>query len=339
MVTPSHALEFVLLVRHRFTFSTHDVLYPWRSLPTTFSSHDLLYLTSLQCLLQLATRPKASNGAVPTIIYELMRRREGRLLHLSELQTSLWNKCQVKSVFKSVTAYLFGILSVSYFRSQYTLMIYLSLQPGGMGISLDRTIVLQHCICSVFASLGLQRLVGACIGIQWCWFSSTSRSHFNMALASTETIVYCRLDCRLLAGRYAWCAVSGWDFSLFNDEHVLFPEHGHGILFGESLSEQLSDRCQSLCQRAAVRGLLSEWLLSEYCIRDLLSEWLLSQCLLSECFGQRASVRVVAVRELLSGGFWQSGCCQSQSQRLNYSIRRYWSSIQLETIQKDKTVR
>jgi len=43
------------LVQHRLPFSTHNVLYP----------------TTQQCLLQLATGPKASNGAGPTIIYQL----------------------------------------------------------------------------------------------------------------------------------------------------------------------------------------------------------------------------------------------------------------------------
>ena len=84
------------LVRHRIPFSTHDVL----------------YLTTLQCLLQLATRPKASNGAGPTIIYQLWRQRERRLLHVSALQPSPSNACQVKITFESVKASLFGTVSV-----------------------------------------------------------------------------------------------------------------------------------------------------------------------------------------------------------------------------------
>jgi hypothetical protein len=84
------------LVRHRIPFSTHN----------------LLYLTTLQCLLQLATRPKASNGAGLTILYWLTRRREWRLLHVSAQQPSPSNACQVKFVFESVKASLFGTVSV-----------------------------------------------------------------------------------------------------------------------------------------------------------------------------------------------------------------------------------
>jgi hypothetical protein len=86
------------LVRHRIPFSTHDVL----------------YLTTLHCLLQLASRPKASNGAGPTIIYRLPRRREPRLLHVSALQPNPSNAYQVKFVFESVKASLFGTVSVSH---------------------------------------------------------------------------------------------------------------------------------------------------------------------------------------------------------------------------------
>jgi hypothetical protein len=82
-------------------------------------------------------------------------------------------------------------------------MTNLSLQPGGMDISLDRTIVLPHCIFILFASLCLQGLVLGFIGIKGFRYSLMSRCPFNMVLASTETIVYCRLDCRVLAGRYA----------------------------------------------------------------------------------------------------------------------------------------
>jgi hypothetical protein len=92
---------------------------------------------------------------------------------------------------------------LSYLRSEYTLTTNLSLQPGGMDISLDRTIVLPHCIFILFASLCLRMLVLAFIGIKGFRYSLMSRCPFNMVLASTETIVYFRLDCRVLAGRYA----------------------------------------------------------------------------------------------------------------------------------------
>jgi hypothetical protein len=52
-------------------------------------------------------------------------------------------------------------------------------------------------------------------------------------------------------------AVTSRDFPLLNDEDFLFTEHGHGKLFGESLSEQLSDGCQMVV-RLVVKGLLSE---------------------------------------------------------------------------------
>jgi len=83
------------LVQHRIPFSTHDVLYP----------------TTLQCLLQLATRHKASNGASPTLIYQFTRRIERRLLHISALPPNPSNVCQVKFVFKSVKASLLGTVS------------------------------------------------------------------------------------------------------------------------------------------------------------------------------------------------------------------------------------
>ena len=80
------------LVQHRIPFSTHDVL----------------NLTTLQCLLQLATHHKASYCAGPTMIYRLTRRREQRLLHVPALQPSPSNACQVTFVFESVKASLFG---------------------------------------------------------------------------------------------------------------------------------------------------------------------------------------------------------------------------------------
>ena len=126
------------------------------------------------------------------------------------------------------------------------------------------------------------------VGIKGFRYSLMSQCPFNMVLARTETIVYCRLDCRVLARRYAWRVVTSRDFALLNDKDFLFTQHGHGKLFGESLSERLSDCCHSCCQRAsvraavvrvaavkvaAVRGLLLERLLSE----RLLSEWLQSE--------------------------------------------------------------
>jgi len=83
-------------VRHRIPFSTHNVL----------------FLPTLQCLLQLATCPKASNSASPKMIYQLMRRRDHRLLHVSALQPSPSQACQIKPVFESVEASLFGTVSV-----------------------------------------------------------------------------------------------------------------------------------------------------------------------------------------------------------------------------------
>jgi hypothetical protein len=172
-----------------------------------------------------------------------------------------------------------------------------------MDISLDRTIVLPHCILTLFASLCLRGLVLAFIGIKVFLYSLTSRCPINMVLSSTETIVYCRFDCRVLAGRYAWRAHTNRDFALLNDKDFLFTEHGHGKLFGESLSERLSDCCQSCCQRAsvraavvrvaavrvaAVRGLMLERVLSE----RLLSEWLLSEWVLSESQSGWSAVKV-----------------------------------------------
>jgi hypothetical protein len=41
---------------------------------------------------------------------------------------------------------------------------------------------------------------------------------------------------------------------LLNDKDYLSTEHGHGKPFGELLSQQLSDCCQSCCQWASVRA-------------------------------------------------------------------------------------
>jgi hypothetical protein len=93
MVAPSQALEFVLsygIDLHSLptTFSTHDFLYPQCSVSPMLCTHDVLDLTTLQYRLHVATRPKASNDAVMTIIYQLTRRREGRLLDLSAQEPS-----------------------------------------------------------------------------------------------------------------------------------------------------------------------------------------------------------------------------------------------------------
>jgi hypothetical protein len=106
----------------------------------------------------------------------------------------------------------------------------------------------------LFASLGLQGLVLALIGlwdfglVQLCGVPSIC----------TVTIVYCRRDCSVLARQYACSAVTSRDFASVKGEDFVFTQHGHGKLFGESLSEQLPDGCQSCCQRATVRGLVPE---------------------------------------------------------------------------------
>jgi hypothetical protein len=73
-----------------------------------------------------------------------------------------------------------------------------------------------------------------------------------MILASTETIIYYRLDCRVLAAQFAGRALTNQNFALLNDNDFLFTEHGYGKLIGESLSELWSDCCQSCCERASV---------------------------------------------------------------------------------------
>jgi len=64
---------------------------------------------------------------------------------------------------------------LSYLRSEYKLTTNWSLQPGGMDISLDGTIVLPHCIFILFTSLCLRGLVLAFIGTKGFQYSSTSR--------------------------------------------------------------------------------------------------------------------------------------------------------------------
>jgi hypothetical protein len=86
---------------------------------------------------------------------------------------------------------------------------------------------------------------------------------------------------------------------LLNDEDFLFTEHGHGKLFGESLSEQLSDGCQMVV-RVVVKGLLSEgFCQSDRCQRAAV----------------RASVRVAAVRVAAVGELLSEGFCQSAAVR------------------------
>jgi len=97
----------------------------------------------------------------------------------------------------------------------------------------------------------------------WSRFSPDPGPDPQQRSRTVANTIHSCLDCRVLAGRYALRAVPSRDFAFLNDEDVLFTQHGLGKLFGESLSELLSGRCQSCCQRAAVSGLLSEWLLSE----------------------------------------------------------------------------
>jgi len=61
-------------------------------------------------------------------------------------------------------------------------MTNLSLQPSGMDIMLDRTIVLPHCIFILFASLCLRGLVLALIGIKGFRYSLKTGCPFNMVL-------------------------------------------------------------------------------------------------------------------------------------------------------------
>jgi len=115
-----------------------------------------------------------------------------------------------------------------------------------------------------------------------------SLCHFNAVLASTDTIVYGWLDCRVLAGRYACRALTNSDSALLNNED--FCEQSM------VMANSLECRCQSGCQivvRVVVRGLLSERLLSEW----LLSEWLLSEWLQSE---SQSGWSEVKVRNLIS---------------------------------------
>jgi len=132
-----------------------------------------------------------------------------------------------------------------------------------------------------------------------------SQCSFITVLASTDTIVYCRLYCGVPARQFAWSAASSSDFALLNDEDFLFTEHGHGKLYGESLPEQLPGRCQSCCSRAAVGWLLSEWLLSEGCCQGFCQ----SGCCQSGCC-QRASFRGLQSEWPLS-----EKCCQMASVR------------------------
>jgi len=92
---------------------------------------------------------------------------------------------------------------LSYLQCEYTLMTNLSPKLGGMDILLDRTSALLHSIFIVFACLFLRGLQLAFVGIQGFSYSIMSWCPFNMLLASTETIVCCRLDYRVLARPYA----------------------------------------------------------------------------------------------------------------------------------------
>jgi len=101
---------------------------------------------------------------------------------------------------------------VWYVPSEYTLTTNLSLLPAGMDISLDRTIVPAHGIFILFTTVCPWGLVLAFIGIKGIQYSPMSGCQFNMVLASTKTIVYFRLNCRVLAGWYAWSVLPNGDF-------------------------------------------------------------------------------------------------------------------------------
>lgn len=85
-----------------------------------FTTHNVLYQTSVQCVQQLPTRPKASNGGGPTIIYSLMRWRQRWLLQMPALQPIPLNTCQAKVVFKRMIAFLICTVSVTDFSKTNT---------------------------------------------------------------------------------------------------------------------------------------------------------------------------------------------------------------------------
>jgi hypothetical protein len=82
----------------------------WLRIP--FSTHDVLYRSTLQCLLQLATDPKASYVASLMIISQLTKRRERQLLYVVNLLPGTSNACQVKLVFERVEASHFSMVSL-----------------------------------------------------------------------------------------------------------------------------------------------------------------------------------------------------------------------------------
>jgi len=175
-------------------------------------------------------------------------------------------------------------------------MTNLSLQPGGMDILLDRTIGLPHIMFVLFASLCPQGLVIGFIGIKGFWCSLTSRCPFRMVSASTEIIVYCHLDCRVFAARYAWRVLTNRDFAWLNDKDFLSAEHGHSKLWRAAV-------------RAVVRS-LSQLLPEGFCQSGCCQ----SGCCQSGCCHSGCCQSGCCQSGCCHSGCCQSGYCQSRSQ-------------------------
>jgi hypothetical protein len=135
-----------------------------------------------------------------------------------------------------------------YFRCEDILTTNMSIQPSCMDILFDRTIVLLHYISLLFDSLGLWGLVLALIGSKGFRFSITLQCPFNIILASSETIVYCRHHFRVLE-----------EWLLVQIRHLYMMK----TLCSPNLLRATSfdSRCQHSTQvvvRVVVKGLLSE---------------------------------------------------------------------------------
>jgi len=154
-------------------------------------------------------------------------------------------------------------------------------------------------------------LLLAVIGIKGFQFSLPSQCPFNVALGSTEPIMYCPFTVEYLLGNMLE--------ERLTSHYKVMKTFG---LLSMLMAKDLESCCQSSCQivaRVVVKGVRSESFCQSDCcqraaVRGLRPVKLLLEWLHSENICPRASVRVGAVSDQLSEAFCQSGFYQWENQ-------------------------